>query len=221
MTNKRSVYSIMALITIVMLLLYFFQFHEGLSQSQSDWGDFASFIAGILSPTLALMNIIVFIDLTKSIERNRLIADESKETEIKKRHYDEIEHQKLMALFNLRVQTIQNLDLTLERTFLPTINECRIGAPVTLVETISVLESFLRNKMDIFDFHSKEEKETFTQEIINGHKLISEIGHKMADIEYKVNNRDINSFLDFKAELIRNFYAVILERDIKWNKKPR
>jgi tyrosyl-tRNA synthetase len=53
MTNKNYVCTIVAILSIGVLLTYFYQFHVGLSNRQSDWSDFATFFASTLSPVLA------------------------------------------------------------------------------------------------------------------------------------------------------------------------
>ena len=216
MTNKNYVCTIVAILSIGVLLTYFYQFHVGLSNRQSDWSDFATFFASTLSPVLALINIVVFIDLTKSIERNRQMNEDAKNNEQEKRHEREIEHQKAMQLFRLRVDTIQRLDSVLEKTFSPIINECQNGIPTTLLSTVSELESFLKNKMDIFDFSTKEEKELFMRKIIECHKSLTSLSIRMKDQSYKVEKNDIVPFLDFKTQLIKNLYALILERKFEW-----
>ena len=79
MTSKKHVYILTLMVLVGVLIAYFYQFHNGLSQSPSDWGNFADYICGLLTPLLALLNIIVFIDLTKSIENNRLTIERAKE----------------------------------------------------------------------------------------------------------------------------------------------
>ena len=81
MTSKKYVYILTLMVLVGVLVAYFYQFHNGLSQSPSDWGNFANYVCGLLTPLLALLNIIVFIDLTKSIENNRLAIERTKDSE--------------------------------------------------------------------------------------------------------------------------------------------
>lgn len=62
MTKKGTIYITVTVLTCV-LTLYFSQFHEGLSRSSSDWGVFADFVSGTLSPLLAFININYFINI--------------------------------------------------------------------------------------------------------------------------------------------------------------
>ena len=101
MTSKRNVYIITAIIFAGIAAAYFFQFHNGFSQSPADWGTFADYIGGLISPLLALLNIIVFIDLTKSIEQNRLAIEKDKDKEEKYRHQKDLEHQRQIQIFQL------------------------------------------------------------------------------------------------------------------------
>ena len=117
MTSKNHVYISTLMVLVGVLIAYFYQFHNGLSQSPSDWGNFADYICGLLTPLLALLNIIVFIDLTKSIENNRLAVEKAKDKEQELRHQRDIEHQKQMLVFQLRVEEVRRFDSVLENVF--------------------------------------------------------------------------------------------------------
>lgn len=53
MTSKKHVYILTLMVLVGVLIAYFYQFHNGLSQSPSDWGNFADYICGLLTPLLA------------------------------------------------------------------------------------------------------------------------------------------------------------------------
>lgn len=144
MTKNKTI-CITVIVMACILTLYFSQFHEGLSRSSSDWGAFADFVSGTLSPLLAFLNIMVFIDLTKSIEGNRLSIEKEKDREQELRHKRDIEHQKQMQLFQFRIEEIRRLDTVLESTFFSGINDYHANVPMDLVKTLSYLEGCSKN----------------------------------------------------------------------------
>ena len=161
MTSKKHVYILTLMVLVGVLIAYFYQFHNGLSQSPSDWGNFADYICGLLTPLLALLNIIVFIDLTKSIENNRRTIERAKDSEQELRHLRDVEHQKQMLIFQLRIEEVRRFDSVLENAFFSNADEYHGGMPCSLVKALSYIESFIRNKIDLFDFNSDDEKEKF------------------------------------------------------------
>lgn len=84
---------------------------------------FANYVCGLLTPLLALLNIIVFIDLTKSIENNRLAIERTKDSEQELRHLREVEHQKQMLIFQLRIEEVRRFDFVLENAFFSNADE--------------------------------------------------------------------------------------------------
>lgn len=213
MTKKGTIYITVTVLTCV-LTLYFSQFHEGLSRSSSDWGVFADFVSGTLSPLLAFLNIMVFIDLTKSIEENRLSIEKDKDKEQELRHKRDIEHQKQMQLFQFRIEEIRRLDTVLENTFFSGINDYHANVPIDLVKTLSYLESFLRNKVDLFEFKSEADRKFLIELIKEGHKRLSKTMNNMADINYKVDKESMTQYLDFKANLIKSLYDIAFGRSL-------
>lgn len=161
MTSKKYVYILTLMVLVGVLVAYFYQFHNGLSQSPSDWGNFANYVCGLLTPLLALLNIIVFIDLTKSIENNRLAIERTKDSEQELRHLGDVEHQKQMLIFQLRIEEVRRFDFVLENAFFSNADEYHEGMPCSLVKALSYIESFICNKIDLFDFNSDDEKEKF------------------------------------------------------------
>lgn len=170
------------MVLVGVLIVYFCQFHNGLSQSPSDWGNFADYICGLLTPLLALLNIIVFIDLTKSIENNRLAVEKVKDNEQELRHQRDIEHQKQMLVFQLRVEEVRRFDSVLENVFFSNTDEYHGGIPLSMVKAATYIESFIRNKIDLFDFKSNKEKEMFIKELKDGHRILKELLDKKSQI---------------------------------------
>lgn len=212
MTSKKYVYILTLMVLVGVLVAYFYQFHNGLSPSSSDWGNFADYVCGLLTPLLALLNIIVFIDLTKSIEKNRLAAERFKDSEQEIRHLRDVEHQKQMLIFQLRVEEVRRFDAVLENVFFSNADEYHGGIPFSMVKTATYIETFLSNKIDLFDFKSDKEKETFINKLKDGHYILKELLDKMANLENKMNSSDLKPFLDFKADIIQRLYKLTLDR---------
>lgn len=211
MTSKKNVYTITASFSIGIAATYLFHFHNGFSQSSSDWGNFADYIGGLISPLLALLNIIVFIDLTKSIEQNRLAYEKSKDTEQELRHQKEVEHQKQMQLFQLRTEEIRRLDNSLEDAFYSKVDEIHGNIPLSIVKAMSYIESFLKNKMDIFPFSSAEEKKELQKLLEEGYHSLAKIGNSMAVINNPIDKNDMVQYLNFKSNVIKKLYALTMD----------
>lgn len=212
MTSKKHVYILTLMVLGGVLIVYFYQFHNGLSQSPSDWGNFADYICGLLTPLLALLNIIVFIDLTKSIENNRLAVEKAKDKEQELRQQRDIEHQKQMLVFQLRVEEVRRFDSVLENVFFSNADEYHGGMPCSLVKALSYIESFIRNKIDLFDFNSDDEKEKFIRKLMEGHYMLKSLMDNMLNLENKIKGSELKEFLDFKAYIIKGLYKLTLNK---------
>ena len=212
MTSKKHVYILTLMVLVGVLIVYFYQFHNGLSQSPSDWGNFADYICGLLTPLLALLNIIVFIDLTKSIENNRLAEEKAKDKEQELRQQRDIEHQKQMLVFQLRVEEVRRFDSVLENVFFSNADEYHGGMPCSLVKALSYIESFIRNKIDLFDFNSDDEKEKFIRKLMEGHYMLKSLMDNMLNLENKIKGSELKEFLDFKAYIIKRLYKLTLNK---------
>lgn len=199
---------------------YFCQFHYGLARESSEWSNFATYLSGLVSPFLALVNILVFIDLTKTIERSRQVQEQEKDQEQERRHQKDIEHQKHMLIFQLRVEEIRRLDNVLENTFSTTLNECTTGMPLSMIKTITYLDSFLNNKLDIFDFSTETQKKEFVDHIVTGHRELCSLMKKMKDIHYQLDGQ-LTGFLKFKSVLVKNLYNLVLGKEIVWEAKEK
>lgn len=212
MTSKKHVYILTLMVLVGVLIVYFYQFHNGLSQSPSDWGNFADYICGLLTPLLALLNIIVFIDLTKSIENNRLAVEKAKDKEQELRQQRDIEHQKQMLVFQLRVEEVRRFDSVLENVFFSNADEYHGGMPCSLVKALSYIKSFIRNKIDLFDFNSDDEKEKFIRKLMEGHYMLKSLMDNMLNLENKIKGSELKEFLDFKAYIIKRLYKLTLNK---------
>ena len=161
---------------------------------------------------LALLNIIVFIDLTKSIENNRLAIERTKDSEQELRHLREVEHQKQMLIFQLRIEEVRRFDFVLENAFFSNADEYHGGMPCSLVKALSYIESFIRNKIDLFDFNSDDEKEKFIRKLMEGHYMLKSLMDNMSNLENKIKGSELKEFLDFKAYIIKGLYKLTLNK---------
>ncbi len=71
--RKKRFYliSICILLFLVFVFLYFYKFHDGLSNKPDDWGNFGSYIGGIIGSILSGINLIILIILTKQTKEEQ------------------------------------------------------------------------------------------------------------------------------------------------------
>ncbi|WP_244291745.1 hypothetical protein [Vibrio kanaloae] len=63
------------LITVISLGAFFIQFHSGLSNEQSDWGSFGSYIGGVLAPLFAFLAFLAGLENLKFIKNQQISAE--------------------------------------------------------------------------------------------------------------------------------------------------
>ena len=81
-----------------------------------------------------------------------------------------------------------------------------------MVKAATYIESFIRNKIDLFDFKSDKEQETFINKLKDGHHILKELLDKMVNSEHTMTKSDLIVFLDFKADIIKWLYKMTLNR---------
>lgn len=104
----------MLVVTAAVLLFYFSKFHGPLSGITSDWGNFGSYLNGVLSPIL-LFSTLIYLARTLQVQRD-LQTDQRKEFETanenQQRHIEELEkasqQQQVAALRTELVKFINN-----------------------------------------------------------------------------------------------------------------
>lgn len=70
----------MFVLTIVVVAIYFYQFHGVLSSDSSDWGNFGDFVGGISTLLFTGVNVIIFYQLTKQMnESNDIHANKQQQ----------------------------------------------------------------------------------------------------------------------------------------------
>lgn len=100
-TRTCWIISFLSCIGCILLCLYFWEFHNGFSTNQDDWGNFGSYICGIAS----IFNVIIFTWLTISIQR---AGDEERKKDR--------EHKQLLLITQIRKEELINLEKTLNET---------------------------------------------------------------------------------------------------------
>lgn len=151
----------------------------------------------------------MFIDLTKSIEQNRLAIEKDKDKEEEYRHKKDIENQRQMQIFQLRVEEIHRLDNILENTFSSNIQDYHANIPASLIMSLTYIESFTRNKIDIF-VKPNEEKDQLSKLFLELHHILNELALKMRDINYQIDKSSMTQYLDTKAKIFKELYALTL-----------
>lgn len=101
--NRRKFTTCMIIIVLLIMGstfvgLYFFIFHNGLSNCQDDWGNFGAYIGGIAS----IFNVIIFTWLTIYFQR---AGEEGRK--------NDKEHNKLLLITHIRKEEIINLERVL------------------------------------------------------------------------------------------------------------
>ena len=90
-------YSAMAIFIAFVLFLYFHMFHGALSDDSYIWANFGNYINGLLTPFLTIVNIIVFVKLTMTIDKTE-----------EQRSAKALETEKQLLLLQLRKQELDN-----------------------------------------------------------------------------------------------------------------
>lgn len=214
--SRRKVYIVTIIATIAVLLLYFYKFHIGLSDSQSDWGNFATFVTGLITPLLAFLNILVFIDLTRSIESDRQKSEEDKQAEEKRRHDQELQHQKEMMMLQLRVDEINKLDQAIGDALTPSNITYKDNVPHPVIYALMYVNSFMNSKLQLFEFDSDLQRVEFERHFIKLHNILGEYCKKFKDPNTELKGSDLQGFIDERFDIIKNLFAIALNKEVKW-----
>lgn len=132
--NKKKVLLITAIATVVIICVYVFFVHNNTNNfRENNVIYFASFFSGIIVPILALLNILVFIDISKwlSVEDNNRAIRQFQLDEIKK----------INNLIDDALVVVPSSSTSLNA----------LSAPI--VRATCYIESFLRNQVSLFDIY--------------------------------------------------------------------
>ena len=117
-----------------------------------------------------------------------------------------------MLIFQLRIEEVRRFDFVLENAFFSNADEYHGGMPCSLVKALSYIESFICNKIDLFDFNSDDEKEKFIRKLMEGHCMLKSLMDNMSNLENKIKGSELKEFLDFKAYIIKGLYKLTLNK---------
>ncbi len=190
----RTINALILISIVVILTFYFAVFHEGISHDQSLWGDFSTYFSGLIMPILSIINIYVFIKLTRSI------SDEDG-----RRAKIQIQVQKNMTLMQLRVNEIRELDKMLSSAFVPS-KEDVIDSYRSIVVCIAYLDNFIHTRLSLFGLDEKSELFQSLNELYNG---ISIYYGKIKKVT-RLDSSDITPLLKKKDEVIKGLNDQIL-----------
>ena len=193
--NKKFSVIIILSITIV-LSLYFYMFHNGLSSNSTSWSEFGDYINGVLTPILTILNIYVFVKLTNSISERDSVRSER-----------EMSYQKQIVLMQFRKDEIDS--------FLKIMNDALVIKKETDVYELSepvmyamnYLETFATTKLSLFNLN---EESDVARSIKEYHQKTKELYHCL--IENRNTNRDsIIKMLNLKSFIVRQLQTITLE----------
>ena len=184
MINMKPKYVILFVSIFLMLFitiflsLYFSKFHNDLSSEANDWAAFGSYIGGVVTPVLTIINIGVFIWLT-------LVIKNSGEEQKKK----ELEHQKRLIITQMRKTEIAQLSKILDSTFVPEnnsfiySNSVNDELKINLMRSLIEIDSFLNEKQNLFPL---DHNSSAFLSLIDLHKMIGEVQDQYDNSTYKI-----------------------------------
>jgi uncharacterized membrane protein len=204
--NKRTTAIIVTLIIVVfvaILALYFTIFRFGLSHSSTTWSEFGGYVSGVLMPILTAINIYVFIKLTNAISEK-----DSKQSE------KEMVFQKQLMLMQFRKKEIDEFEERMDSLF--SFND--IGTLKDLHSkvnnTIIYLGSFQSTKLSLFGCNKDS---GLKKDIDNLIKLLSGMDKKW-DNNKTINNETILEeymplFYTLKNSIVRSLQDITINCD--------
>ena len=202
-TENVSIYLVCGCTMIALLFtlgLYFYNFHGDFSLVQSDWGAFATFFAGILTPFLSFLNVIIFIKLTFSLEKER---DEKNEKSLKIKRQE--------SLLQIRIEKIKNFDNAIKKTIgfstVPDVNLIKIATSETL-SLFTDLELF-------FDLDILAGRE-FCDRLFKLYDILDEYDKKGIRYLNNVSSSDFRLIYNLEKSIVNNLYAVTLGKKVMW-----
>lgn len=135
----KNVIILLFIILSIAYISYFSVFNNGLSRNSEQWAFFATYINGLTVPIFTAINIIVFIRLTQTIDKND------------KHHKErELRHQRAIILAQMQSKELDKLSAFLNNAL--NFNTSAFEAEITrpLHEALVYVESFAKNKQHLF-----------------------------------------------------------------------
>jgi len=191
---KLVIYLVTVICTLFVVAIYLYHFHDGFSSQSIDWSNFGDYLSGVLSPMLAIINIIILIELTiaiSNIDKTRTNA--------------EIQAQTNMLLIQMRRQSIESFCQVLNNYFdNKYIKEDR-GKYDSRVS--DYLQRFLDIDYKYFDFGNTE----LVKNKICHLKTVISIIHSDIELKNQLNTEQYHTALRLKDEIISDLQANALE----------
>ena len=196
-SNMKKYIVIIIIIFIFTTVPFFYNFHENLNGEISNWSAFGEYFNGVLTPFLTIINIIVFVKISKAI------------SDIDERRSDkEKQFQKELILMQFRKQEIDELNETLKKSLVLELKDNMLDATYPITYASTCLEEFLNTKLILFGL---EEKDGLTQQIIHYHRLLQNLNSCF--LQNKKIKRELTlDLLNTKNAIISGLQTIILEK---------
>ena len=193
---KKNI-TMLVITSIITMVLFFYKFHGNLSEDISDWSAFGDYCNGVLTPLLTIINILVFVKISKAI------------SDIDERRSDkEKQFQKELILMQFRKQEIDELNETLKKSLVLELKDNMLDATYPITYASTCLEEFLNTKLILFGL---EEKDGLTQQIIHYHRLLQNLNSCF--LQNKKIKRELTlDLLNTKNAIISGLQTIILEK---------
>ncbi len=191
---KLFTYIATALCSFFVIGFYFWNFHGDLSCQLKDWSDFGTYISGILTPLLAIINIVVLVELTIAISK---IDSSRSKTEIKA--------QKDLLLIQMRRQSIESFCQVLNQYFDNKYLKEDRGKATSFAS--EYLKRFLDIDYKYFDFGKSE----IVRHKICSLKLAIDMVHSDIEIGNGLNSEKYLHALTIKDEIVGDLQANVLD----------
>jgi len=190
--NKKPIKNLLLLSLfcwIIITSIYFYKFHNSLSDQQNDWSAFGCYVGGLLSPIfslLALYGIFYSTEITKDQFRKQT------------------EDSNFFSLLNIHLSKISNFKYTEEK-----------GYPKELYEKIGYSsDPIIYNGYEIFIFLLKE-YECFYREISNAQIDLSKNSDNIKKIDILVKSYDkfYHSYGHITGQYFRHIYYILVHAE--------
>ncbi len=175
------------------IAFYAWHYHDGISSDVNDWGAFTNYFNGFLSPFLAIINIVVFVELTIAISEFD-----------KKKSENEMKLQKALLRMQFRRQSVEEFSQNMNKLF----RENRASnIEKAYNEAIDYLEKFIRTDFKYFDYQNLPDTKEKLDKLLRNLRII--IQHIVTGRDY-----DHNLFLErytLTFEIIESLMASMLD----------
>ena len=194
--NKKTSYIIVTIIIVVfvsVLAVYFAIFRFGLSHSSTTWSEFGGYVSGILMPILTAINIFVFVKLTNAISEKDSIRSEK-----------ELLFQKQLTLMQFRKKEIDEFEARTNSVFsFDDVNTTK--AMISKVNNIVIyLGTFQSTKLALFGYSEDSEIKKDIDKLID---LFGEISKKWSN-NVAVSEEHMVLLFNLKNSIVRSLQDV-------------